>query len=191
MKRNAKFAYDLYYFSVTEDRLFDEKDLKPYMVDKCRYVLYRGLFLPTEDIKVGNVIEQWGSCSHWTANFGVANSFIKVCNTKECVAEYGKSKGTDGSFEEGIRLFSKVIMRLHGAENVLPLGRTILRHSNDPEFTRIMKEHHVWDNFKDSLVDIINEEGYSFFDCGFLVISAERFGDIWCLEVVQAPKKNK
>lgn len=191
MKFDAKFAYDLYYFSTTGDSWFGEEELKPYMVDKCRYTLYRGLFLPTEEIRAGNVIEQWGACSHWTSNIHVANSFIKVCNTEEYVAEYGLGRGTDGSFEEGFKLFSKVIMCMQGSVNALPLGRTLLRHSNDPEFIRIMREHEVWDDFKDSLMDIIKEDEYSFFGYDFLITNVEKFGDVWCLDVVQTPKTVK
>lgn len=191
MKLNAKLAYDLYYFSTTGDGWFNESDLKPYMLDKCRYTLYRGLFLPTEEVRVGNVIEQLEACSHWTSNIHVANSFIKVCNQEEYVSEYGAERGTDGSFEEGFRLFSKVLMCMQGSVNALSLGRTLLRHSNDPEFIRIMQEHQVWDDFKDSLMDIIKEEEYSFFDYDFLITDVEKFGDVWCVDVVQAPKTDK
>ena len=188
MKSTADFIYELYYFSVTGDCWFDEEELKPYLLDKTRYTLYRGLFLPTSEIKVGNVIEQWGACSHWTANFGVANDYMKVCNQEEYVAEYGRERGTDGSFEEGIKLFSKVLMRLQGASNVLPLGRTLLNHSNDPEFIRVLEECQSLNDFRDSLMDIIKEEEYSFFDCDFKITSVEKFGDIWCVDVVQAPR---
>ena len=188
MKRDAKFAYDLYYFSTTGDCLFGEEELKPYMVDKCRYTLYRGLFLPTEELKIGNVIKQFCACSHWTANIHVAHDCITICNMKEYVAKYGAERGTDGSFEEGFKFFSKVIMCMQGSVNALPLGRTLLRHSNDPEFIQIMQKNQVWNDFKDSLMDIIKEDEYSFFDYDFLITDVEKFGDEWCVDVVQTPK---
>ena len=191
MERNAKLAYNLYHFSVTGEKLFDENELKPYMLNHCRFTLYRGLLLPTSELKVGGVIEQWGACSHWTANIHVALSFTKVCDKDGHIVQFGLGDLYSWQLREGLNPLSKAVLRLQGAENVLPLGRFILRHSNDSEFAQFMKDNCVWDGFKNSLMDIIKEEEYSLFDYNFVITSVEKFGDLWCVDVIQTPKTDK
>jgi hypothetical protein len=149
--------------------------------------LYRGLPLPTDSLKVGEVIEQWGDGTHWSCEQSVAETFSGLRADEDFVERYGKEHGTDGSYEEGIKLFSRVVMRLDGATNVLPVGKILDRHRDDAEFISQADRYNVlsWE----TLDDIVNEKEYSIHDSDFEITAVDSSGEIIIVNVKQVPVK--
>lgn len=180
---------ELYRFAITGDcdylngtllNNFKQKE----MVD---FSIYRGLYLPTEILNVGSCVEEWNGCSHWTSNEEIAKKFLAGYEAEEYVEEYGLEHGTDGSFEEGFKLFSKVLMKITSPKDVLPVGR-LLDYCNSK--SEVFKTALLEDEFdsNNTLEDIIAEDEFSLFGYNFEIKSIQKNDDIYYIDVIQVER---
>lgn len=179
-------ALCLYKFAVTGDvYVLDTSD----ELDACKVLdykgsIYRGLYLPTETIVKDGIIEEWNGCTHWASDIDTAKRFLAGYEAEEYVEEYGLEHGTDGSFEEGFKLFSKVIMCVENPKDVLPLGRVLDEFLRDnPGFVSALEEYEFDSN--DSVEDIIKEDEFSLFGYDFRIKDVEVVDGVYYVKVDQ------